>query len=77
MTRFTRKTLPSAINPEEDLAALGDALGLAGPPKIMECFDISNISSTHIVASMVRLQNGVPDRANYRRYRIKGTAGTG
>ncbi len=73
MTRFTRKTLPSAINPEEDLAALGDALGLAGPPKIMECFDISNISSTHIVASMVRFKNGVPDRANYRRYRIKGT----
>lgn len=73
MTRFTRKTLPSSINPEADLAALGDALGLEKPPTIMECFDISNISSTHIVASMVRFKNGVPDRANYRRYRIKGT----
>ena len=39
----------------------------------MECFDISNISSTHIVASMVRFKDGVPDRANYRRYRIRGT----
>ena len=73
MTRFTRKALPGAINPEEDLAALADALQLPRAPRIMECFDISNISSTHIVASMVRFKDGVPDRANYRRYRIKGT----
>jgi excinuclease ABC subunit C len=38
----------------------------------MECFDISNISSAHIVASMVRFRDGVPDRAGYRTYRIKG-----
>ncbi len=75
MTRFTRKLLPSTVRPEEDLAALGDALGLKGPPAVMECFDISNISNTHIVASMVRFKDGVPDRANYRRYRIQSTAG--
>jgi len=75
MTRFTRKTLPSSINPEEDLAALSDALGLKAPPSTMECFDISNISNTHIVASMVRFKNGVPDRSNYRRYRIRSTDG--
>lgn len=75
MTRFTRKTLPTTINPEEDLAALADALGLKAPPQTMECFDISNISNTHIVASMVRFKDGVPDRANYRRYRIRGTEG--
>jgi excinuclease ABC subunit C len=73
MTRFTRKALPSTIKPEEDLVALAHALQLGGPPRIMECFDISNISSTHIVASMVRFKDGVPDRANYRRYRIRGT----
>ena len=73
MTRFTRKALPGAINPEEDLVALADALQLGRVPRIMECFDISNISSTHIVASMVRFKDGAPDRANYRRYRIKGT----
>lgn len=39
----------------------------------MECFDISNISSTHIVASMVQFRNGVPERKNYRRYRITST----
>jgi excinuclease ABC subunit C len=73
MTRFTRKALPTTIDPEADLRALADALQLGRPPRIMECFDISNISSTHIVASMVRFEDGVPDRANYRRYRIRGT----
>ncbi len=43
--------------------------------RIMECFDISNISSTHIVPSMVRFKDGVPDRANYRRCRIKTASG--
>jgi excinuclease ABC subunit C len=73
MTRFTRKALPSTIKPEEDLVELADALRLGKPPRTMECFDISNISSTHIVASMVRFKDGLPDRANYRRYRIRGT----
>lgn len=73
MTRFTRKALPTSIDPQEDLRALADALQLGRAPRIMECFDISNISSTHIVASMVRFKDGVPDRASYRRYRIKGT----
>jgi len=73
MTRFTRKSLPTTINPEADLEALRDALRLPRPPRVMECFDISNISSTHIVASMVRFRDGVPDRAGYRKYRIHGT----
>jgi len=75
MTRFTRKSLPTTVRPEADLAALRDALGLPRPPRVMECFDISNISSTHIVASMVRFRDGVPDRTGYRKYRIHGTKG--
>jgi excinuclease ABC subunit C len=70
-TRFTRKSLPTTIDPQADLAALRDALALKAPPRLMECFDISNISSTHIVASMVRFRDGTPDRAGYRTYRIK------
>lgn len=75
MTRFTRKSLPTTIHPEEDLLALQDALRLERLPLIMECFDISNITSTHIVASMVRFKRGVPDRAGYRRYRIRTVQG--
>jgi excinuclease ABC subunit C len=73
--RFTRHSLPTSINPVADLKALGDALQLPHLPLIMECFDISNISTTHIVASMVSFKNGVPDKANYRRYRIRTVKG--
>ena len=74
--RFLRgDALPSAKDPAGDLAALGEALGLPCPPAIMECFDISNITDTHIVASMVRFKDGVPDRASYRRYRIRTVKG--
>jgi excinuclease ABC subunit C len=73
--KFTRHMLPGAIDPQADLIILAEALGLPGPPRVMECFDISNISTTHIVASMVRFTGGVPDRANYRRYRIKTVEG--
>jgi excinuclease ABC subunit C len=73
--RFTRGSIPTSIDPEADLRALGDALLLPEPPAVMECFDISNISTTHIVASMVSFKNGVPDKSNYRRYRIKTVEG--
>lgn len=75
--RFTRGTpdLPGTVNPEQDLAELGAALGMAQPPAIMECFDISNLSDNHIVASMVRFTNGKPDNKAYRRYRIRGVEG--
>lgn len=63
--------MPSTVQPEDDLSELGDFLGLGCPPKTMECFDISNVSSNHIVASMVRFTNGRPDNQKYRRYRIK------
>src|SRR4029079_3925135 len=73
--RFTRHSLPSAIDPINDVQALYDALHLSRLPSIMECFDISNISTTHVVASMVCFRNGVPDKDNYRRYRIRTVEG--
>jgi len=73
--RFTRHSLPTSIDPAADLLALKDALSLASPPCVMECFDISNISTTHVVASMVSFRDGVPDKANYRRFRIKTVEG--
>src|SRR5947209_2691598 len=73
--RFTRHSLPSSIDPVSDVHALADALQLTRPPVVMECFDISNISTTHVVASMVCFRNGVPDKDNYRRYRIRTVEG--
>jgi excinuclease ABC subunit C len=73
--RFTRGTLPSAIDPMADVQALAVALRLPDVPRVMECFDISNISTTHVVASMVCFRNGVPHKNNYRRYRVRTVAG--
>jgi excinuclease ABC subunit C len=68
-------TLPLSLNPESDLAALARALALPGPPQRIEGFDVSNISGTFAVASLVSFKNGRPDRANYRRFKIKTVAG--
>jgi excinuclease ABC subunit C len=80
MARYTRDMrhrlgVTSTVDPVADLAALGDALGLGGPPRRMECFDISNISTTHIVASMVCFVDGRPANYLYRRFRIKTVEG--
>jgi excinuclease ABC subunit C len=75
MRRFTRGSLPSTIDPMADVRGLADALQLTQVPRVMECFDISNISTTHVVASMVCFRDGVPDKDNYRRYRVRTVDG--
>ena len=44
-------------------------------PRRIECFDISNISGTQSVGSMVCFQDGQPDKQRYRRYRIRTLQG--
>jgi excinuclease ABC subunit C len=68
-------TLPLSINPENDLVELSKILDLPAPPQRIEGFDISNISGTFKVASLVSFKNGRPDRANYRRFKIKTVEG--
>jgi excinuclease ABC subunit C len=68
-------TLPVAIDPHKDLDELGAALNLPGPPERIEGFDISNISGTFAVASLVSFRNGRPDRSNYRRFKMKTVTG--
>ena len=67
--------LPVAINPESDLRELARVLGMSQPPARIEGFDISNISGTFAVASLVSFWHGRPDRANYRRFKIKTVTG--
>jgi excinuclease ABC subunit C len=67
--------LPLSINPKNDLVELAKVLDLPAPPQRIEGFDISNISGTFAVASLVSFKNGRPDRANYRRFKIKTVVG--
>jgi excinuclease ABC subunit C len=84
LRRTTKKTgkfqrlpykLPVAIEPDRDLAELARVLNLPSPPERIEGYDISNISGTYAVASMVAFKNGKPDRSNYRRFKMKTVIG--
>jgi excinuclease ABC subunit C len=67
---------PSLLRTDEvALQRLAEAVGLAAPPAHLECFDISHISGTFVVASMVHFTAGRPDKDQYRRYQIKSFVG--
>ena len=53
------------------LALLGKMLAIE-PPKRIESFDISNISGTDIVASMVVFRDGRPRKSDYKRFKVEG-----
>ena len=59
----------------QGLRELADALGLAAPPRIIECVDISNLFGTHNVASLVVARDGLPDRRYYRHFKIRSFEG--
>lgn len=53
------------------LKLLGKMLSVE-PPKRIEAFDISNISGTDIVASMVVFEDGAPRKSQYKRFKVQG-----
>ena len=63
------------LRDEARILDLQEDLGLDSPPSVIECFDISHISGTLVVGSMVRFTDGHPDKKNYRRYRIREAEG--
>jgi len=67
---------PSVPRPDEVAPRLlAEVLRLPAPPAHIECFDISHISGTYVVASMVHFSDGRPDKNHYRRFRIKSFVG--
>ncbi|MDD1704990.1 MAG: excinuclease ABC subunit UvrC [Methanoregula sp.] len=50
-------------------------LDLPDRPAVIECFDISHLSGTSMVGSMVQFRNGIPDKKNYRRFKIRTVEG--
>ena len=55
--------------------ALVRSLDLAREPRWMECYDISTFQGALAVGSGVSMRDGEPDKANYRRYKVKGVQG--
>ncbi len=74
-TRKFERNLLGTHNHSQVVKRLKDKLGLATLPSTMECFDISHISGSFCVASMVAFKDGKPDRKNYRRFKIKSFVG--
>lgn len=58
------------------LKVLKEKLGLSRIPLRMECYDISNISGTNKVCSMVVFKNGEPSKKDYRKFKIKYVKGS-
>lgn len=58
------------ISKDKALSDLRDLLGLKKTPARIEGYDISHMSGTNVVASMVVFSNGTSDRANYRKFKM-------
>ena len=58
------------IAKDKALIQLAELLGLAKVPARIEGYDISHMSGTNVVASMVTFTNGVSDRSNYRKFKM-------
>lgn len=65
-----------AAGEDDALASLASHLGLAAPPRRIECFDVSISGGSDPVASMVLFVDGRPQTAGYRRFRITTVEGT-
>ncbi len=55
----------------ENMTALKEILKMEKLPKVIECFDISHLSGTNTVASMVTFKDGFADKEHYRKFKIR------
>ena len=59
------------LSRDQALMGLADRLGLPGAPRRIECYDISHLQGTDNVASMVVFTDGVANRDEYRRFKMR------
>lgn len=75
---FTRHRLRRAADHNTRAKALNDLqdhLGLPEAPLRIECYDMSHIQGSDYVGSMVVLEDGLPKKSEYRRFKIRGEQG--
>lgn len=63
------------VDPRQGLDKLAELLGLATPPRCMECIDIAHIQGEEMVGSLICFIDGRPFKNSYRRFRIKTVEG--
>lgn len=73
--RYEKKIPVLAFQEKAALRSLGEVLNLESEPKVVECFDVSHVSGTFVVASMVRFLEGKPDKRGYRKFKIRSFDG--
>ncbi len=74
LVRLAEKNIDYAVGENSALEDLQSKLNLPSIPRIIECFDVSNLGYEHVVSGMVRFADGKPDKSNYRRFKIKFVA---
>ena len=73
MEQLKIKLMTNSTHMEGALTVLEEALALPKTPKRIECYDVSHIQGTNVVASMSVFENGKPKNSEYRRFRMKHT----
>ncbi len=68
-------TLIQSKGMDPGILEIQEHLELQNPPKIIECFDISNHGAQYAVGSMSRFVDGKPDKSGYRKFKIKTVTG--
>jgi excinuclease ABC subunit C len=75
ISEITQDDINQSVQRADSINELKNVLGLKCQPALIEGFDNSNTQGTNAVASMVRFQNGIADKKNYRRFKIKTVVG--
>ena len=75
LIQYVSKRATDAAVSGKALTEIEEMLGLNRTPLRIECFDISNISGTSVVASMVVFEDGMPKKSEYRRFVIDTSEG--
>jgi excinuclease ABC subunit C len=71
LVRLAEKNLESGLDFDSALVDLQNNLNLPVMPRVIECFDISNLGTEHVVSGMVSFIDAKPDKRNYRKFKIK------
>ncbi len=75
LVQLAEKNLESTLEVDSALVDLQIALKLSVFPRVIECFDISNLGQEHVVSGMVTFRDAKPEKKNYRRFKIKTFTG--